>query len=182
MIVGAGDDSDAEILQTSSRLYRRLLAASRLLLRLQPVSRRRPDAAADAPPLVREHRLYQADWLIRFYGFDGGELTHGRATEHLDLTIDPKLAWALAHPEAFPVDVEHAPLASGCCGAGLGQRTVTRLLQHPPPSPRDAARPGELGVSLKKVRPFVVAADSTAPTRLLDRADLPRLASSRLVR
>ena len=97
MIVGATDASDATILEQASSLYARQRLRRVYYSAFSPI----PDASSklplQAPPLVREHRLYQADWLVRFYGFAARELTT-EASPNLDLTIDPKLAWALRHP------------------------------------------------------------------------------------
>jgi predicted DNA-binding helix-hairpin-helix protein len=81
-----------------------------------------------APPLVREHRLYQADWLMRFYGFAHDEIV-GASDGMLALDIDPKLAWALAHRERFPVDLNRAPKEMLLRVPGLGVKSVERLLQ-----------------------------------------------------
>ena len=134
MIVGADGADDATILGTQRRALRRLRPAAGLLLGLQPDPRceRRP-AAAKAPPLLREHRLYQADWLMRFYGFAAEEILAGGADGMLDLAIDPKLAWALRHRERFPVDVNRAARELLLRVPGLGKRSVERILAAPPP-------------------------------------------------
>ena len=80
------------------------------------------------PALIREHRLYQADWLMRFYGFDARELTTA-SQPNLPLDINPKLAWALRHRERFPIDVNTASREQLLRVPGLGHRTVDRLLQ-----------------------------------------------------
>jgi len=107
---------------------------------------------------VREHRLYQADWLLRFYGFGVEELTTPE-TPDLPLGMDPKTAWALRHPERFPVDLHTAPRETLLRVPGLGVRNVERLLQvrrwHRV-TLQDLAR---LRVPLKKIMPFIIAAD-----------------------
>ena len=83
-----------------------------------------------APPLLREHRLYQADWLLRFSGFEVDEIAPAPAktgSTMLDLDIDPKLAWALRHPERFPVDLNTAPREDLLRVPGLGTRNVCLL-------------------------------------------------------
>ncbi|QXZ11321.1 putative DNA modification/repair radical SAM protein [Comamonas sp. Y33R10-2] len=128
MIVGADDSSDAAILQTSSGLYgghqlRRVYYSA-----FSPI----PDASADlplqAPPLLREHRLYQADWLMRFYGFAHQEIVLPGSAGMLDLEVDPKLAWALANRQHFPVNLNLAPKEWLLRVPGLGVRSVQRLL------------------------------------------------------
>lgn len=159
MIIGADATSDGAILQTSARLYAAYGLRRVYYSAFSPI----PDASARLPlkaaPLVREHRLYQADWLLRFYGFEVDEITGSCATGMLDLTIDPKLAWALAHREHFPVDVNTAPRESLLRIPGLGARTTARILaarRHGAVRLEDL---GRLRVPLRKVMPFVTTAD-----------------------
>lgn len=107
MIVGATGETDQDILQMSSSLYlqptmRRVYYSG--YISVNTYDKRLP--ILKQPPLVRENRLYQADWLLRFYHFDVDEIVDDAHT-HLDLDIDPKLGWALRHPEYFPVDINH---------------------------------------------------------------------------
>ena len=123
------------------------------------------------PPLLREHRLYQCDWLMRFYGFSAGELT-SQERPNLDLAIDPKLAWALANRAFFPVNVNRDPLERLLRVPGLGQRTAKRLLtlrRHHAARLDDLAA---LGVPMRKIRPWVLTADWNPATALLDLDDL----------
>jgi predicted DNA-binding helix-hairpin-helix protein len=126
---------------------------------------------------VREHRLYQADWLMRFYGFAAGELTTPERP-NLDLALDPKLAWALGNRDRFPVDVNRASKEELLRVPGLGTRNVKRILaarRWHRIRTDDLAR---LKVPLRRALPFLVTADHT-PT-LLDAADLrERAAPSR---
>ena len=107
MIVGATNETDKDILQMSSSLYqqptmRRVYYSG--YISVNTYDKRLP--VLKQPPLVRENRLYQADWLLRFYHFDVNEIVDD-AHSHLDLDVDPKLGWALRHPEYFPVDINH---------------------------------------------------------------------------
>ncbi len=121
---------------------------------------------------MREHRLYQSDWLMRFYGFAPGEVAAAAdPAGMLPLDMDPKLAWALKFRESFPVDVNRAPREALLRVPGLGVKAVDKLLK----SRRwrrlrleDVAR---LTVSIAKVRPFICA-EGWSPTVLTDRADL----------
>lgn len=171
MIVGADDTDDAGILGRTDRLYRNHRLRRVYYSAFSPI----PDASAALPlkpaPLLREHRLYQADWLLRFYGFDLGEIFEGRRESMLDLEIDPKLAWALARRDAFPVDVNKAPRERLLRVPGLGVRTVDRLIvtrRQKRLRLEDIAR---LAKNLAKIRPFVTTIDWT-PGRLTDSADL----------
>jgi len=115
MIVGATDESDRDILLLSSALYGRPTMKRGYysgFIPVNPYDKRLP--ALDKAPLVRENRLYQADWLMRFYGFRAEEIADEQ-TPRLDLDIDPKLAWALRNPAFFPVDVNRADYRRLCC-------------------------------------------------------------------
>jgi putative DNA modification/repair radical SAM protein len=174
MIVGADGASDATILAASASLYAGYRLRRVYYSAFSPIPEASPSLPAQAPPLVREHRLYQADWLLRFYGFSTEEITAGAADGMLDLAIDPKLAWALRHRERFPVDVNRAGRELLLRVPGLGKRSVDRLLAARRHRTLRLEDLGRLAASLHKLRPFVVTADHR-PTRLLDRADLGAL-------
>jgi putative DNA modification/repair radical SAM protein len=175
MIVGADATTDADILHTSARLYSGYRLKRVYYSAFSPI----PDSSAALPlvrpPLMREHRLYQADWLMRFYGFERDEITAGRPDGMLDLERDPKLAWALMNRSSFPVDVNTAPREMMLRIPGLGVKVVNRILdvrRYKRLRIEDVAR---LCASISKVRPFIVA-NGWTPHALLDREDL----SSRL--
>ena len=126
MVVGATDTPDARIIETAARLYDRHALRRVYYSAFSPIPRADRVLPSKPPALVREHRLYQADWLMRFYGFEAGELTT-TAEPNLSLDIDPKLAWALRFRERFPVDVNTASKEQLLRVPGLGQRTVMRL-------------------------------------------------------
>jgi putative DNA modification/repair radical SAM protein len=172
MIVGADSASDAEIVGKASLLYDRFALRRVYYSAFSPI----PDASAvlplQRPPLMREHRLYQSDWLMRFYGFKAGEVVDAAdASGMLPLDIDPKLAWALKFRENFPVDVNRAPREMLLRIPGLGVKAVNRIVasrRWRRLSLDDVAR---LTVSVAKVRPFI-SAEGWRPTLLTDRADL----------
>jgi putative DNA modification/repair radical SAM protein len=158
VIVGADDSSDRSILQMSTDLYSSYGLRRVYYSAFSPI----PDASAALPPvaapLVREHRLYQADWLLRFYGFTVAELATD-AGGNMSLEIDPKLAWALQNRALFPVDVNTAPKELLLRVPGLGVKTVNRLLQvrlHRRIRMDDLAR---LRLPVAKLMPFIAAAD-----------------------
>src|SRR5690606_21872358 len=169
MIVGADGADDAVILRTSNALYGDFRMRRVYYSAFSPI----PDASAQlpprAPPLQREHRLYQADWLLRFYGFGVEEIVPDRPGDGggmLDLDIDPKLAWALRNPERFPVDLNTAPREMLLRVPGLGARNVDRLVsarRHGRLRLDDLAR---LRAPLKKLLPFVSVLDHHPRTRL----------------
>lgn len=167
MIVGADASDDAAILATSAQLYGAYRLKRVYYSAFSPI----PDAAAalplQAPPLVREHRLYQADWLMRFYGFEAAEIAPPGQGGMLSLEVDPKLAWALAHPERFPVDLNLAPRELLLRVPGLGVKAVDRLLLARRGRRVRAEDLKRLRVPAHKVLPFVVTADHR-PTRRVD--------------
>jgi len=175
MIVGADAATDAQIIGKASTLYDRFALRRVYYSAFSPI----PDASAvlplKRPPLVREHRLYQSDWLMRFYGYSAGEIASAaEADGMLPLDIDPKLAWALRFRESFPVDVNRAPREALLRVPGLGVRAVNAILmarRHRRLRLDDVAK---LTVSIAKLRPFLVAAD-WRPVALTDRADLAAL-------
>ena len=159
MIVGADASTDRDVLQASGNLYASYRLRRVYFSAFSPI----PDASnalpLRPPPLVREHRLYQADWLMRFYGFDVGEIAPDTADGMLDLDVDPKLAWALRHGEQFPVDLNRAPRETLLRVPGLGAGTVKKLLAmrvHRRIRYDDLVR---LRVPMRKTTPFVVTLD-----------------------
>ena len=172
MIVGADATSDAAILQTTATLYSAYQLRRVYYSAFSPI----PDASSKLPlrqpPLIREHRLYQADWLIRFYGFAHDEIVpDSESAGMLALDIDPKLAWALAHREQFPVDVNRAPREMLLRVPGLGVKAVMRIVQARRVRQVRAVDLQRLHVPLKKVMPFVLLADHH-PGASLDAMDL----------
>ena len=175
MIVGADAASDADIVTKASTLYGQFRLRRVYYSAFSPI----PDASAvlplQRPPLIREHRLYQSDWLMRFYGFRPDEVCDAAGTDGmLPLDIDPKLAWALKFRESFPVDVNRAPREVLLRVPGLGIRAVGAILasrRHRTLRLDDVAK---MTVSLAKLRPFIVTAD-WRPVLLTDRADLKAL-------
>lgn len=155
MIVGATADSDKDILRLSSALYQRPSMRRVYYSGFIPVNRydtRLP--ALKQPPLVRENRLYQADWLLRFYQFKVDEIVND-AYPDLDLEVDPKLGWALRHPEQFPVDINRADYEMLLRVPGIGVKSAKLIV-----SSRRFARIGgeqlkKMGVVMKKAQYFI---------------------------
>ncbi len=171
MIVGADNSGDDRVLATSSTLYKRYGLRRVYYSAFSPI----PDASrtlpAKAPPLLREHRLYQADWLLRFYGFSVGEIDGVMRGGLLPLDIDPKLAWAIARRDMFPVNVNTAPREMLLRVPGLGVRVADRLIAARRHRRLRLEDVGRLCRSLRAVRPFITALD-WQPGALLDSADL----------
>lgn len=170
MVVGATPAPDREILLTADRLYHQHSLRRVYYSAYSPIPSADIRLPAKSPPLVREHRLYQADWLVRFYGFKVEEIVPASAP-NLDLELDPKLIWALRSRDIFPVDVNRAPKELLLRVPGLGVRNVSRIIQARRFHAISLADLGRLRVPLKKVRPFIITTDHR-PTRLLEREDL----------
>ncbi|MEP6808914.1 MAG: putative DNA modification/repair radical SAM protein [Chthoniobacterales bacterium] len=173
MIVGATETSDAVILDRASSLYAEQKLRRVYYSAFSPI----PDASSKlpliAPPLAREHRLYQADWLVRFYGFKARELTT-EAAPNLDLAVDPKLSWALRNRQIFPVDLNKAPRELLLRIPGLGTKSVEKILRVRRWHKLRLEDLARLHVSVKKILPFVITADYNSATLALDSNDLAR--------
>ncbi len=165
LIVGADDAADGDILARSETLYGAYQLRRVYYSAFSPIPQSSSALPLKRPPLMREHRLYQADWLMRFYGFTRAEIA--APGEDLDLTVDPKLAWALKHRGDFPVDVNSADREKLLRTPGLGTRGVDRLLaarRHKRLRLDDVAR---LCGPIAKVRAFIVA-EGWSPGMLTD--------------
>jgi predicted DNA-binding helix-hairpin-helix protein len=166
LIIGADASSDRDILDLSTNLYGNYGLRRVYFSAFSPI----PDASAALPPtkapLLREHRLYQADWLMRFYEFRADELALG-VDGNMDLSMDPKLAWALRHREHFPADVNRAPRELLLRVPGMGVKSVDRILRarrYRRLRMDDLAR---LRLTIAKIAPFIITADHQ-PGALLD--------------
>jgi putative DNA modification/repair radical SAM protein len=144
MIVGASGESDYQILSLSSGFYNQQKLKRVYYSGYVPINAdKRLPVLTTKPPLVREHRLYQADWLLRFYGFRAGELLD-EAHPSFHPLVDPKCSWALDHPEFFPVEVNRADYEALLRVPGVGVKSARRILR--------ARRAGSLGFEdLKKL-------------------------------
>ena len=166
MIVGATSDSDKDILRLTSALYKRPSMKRVYYSGFVPVNgydNRLP--ALKQPPLVRENRLYQADWLLRFYNFKVDEIVDDSYPD-LDLEIDPKLAWALRHPEAFPVDINRADYEMLLRVPGLGVKSAKMILTARRYSRLGTSHLKQIGVVLKKAQYFITC--NELPTRTIN--------------
>jgi putative DNA modification/repair radical SAM protein len=164
MIVGASDARDADVLATADRLYQQHDLRRVYYTAYSPIPGQETLLAGKPTPLVREHRLYQADQLVRQYGFATSELVSAERPD-LELEVDPKLAWALRHPEWWPVDVNTAGREALLRVPGFGRRTVARILaarRHGRLRRRDLVR---IGARLRHAASFILTADSRPATQ-----------------
>lgn len=158
MVIGADESNDRTILKQAAGLYSKHRLRRVYYSAFSPI----PDSSSRlplvAPPLVREHRLYQADWLIRFYGFQVEELTRPGAG-NLDLVIDPKLSWALGNRHLFPVDLNRAPREMLLRVPGLGTKSVERILRLRRWHKLRLEDLGRLRLPVRKILPFASVSD-----------------------
>ena len=170
MIIGADGSSDSVILNRSASLYTGYKLKRVYYSAFSPI----PDSSSKLPlmkpPLMREHRLYQADWLMRFYGFEVDEIT-GKPGGMLDLDIDPKLSWALANRGSFPMDVNQAPYNSLLRVPGFGVKTVRKIISARRFSNLRYADLLGFGANMKNARSFISVLD-WHPGSTIDALDL----------
>ena len=171
IIVGADATTDAALLSTSAGLYRRYGLRRVYYSAFSPIPAASAVLPLKAPPLQRENRLYQADWLLRFYGFTAEEVAASTDDGMLALDIDPKSAWALRNRDRFPVDVNSADREALLRVPGLGARSVDRILSARRHTRLTLADVGRLARSLKRLRPFLITAD-WRPVALADKSDV----------
>jgi putative DNA modification/repair radical SAM protein len=166
LIVGASAEDDRQIINLSSSLYHKFLLRRvyysafihpGIPARGVPGDPRLPDTPG--PPLVREHRLYQADWLLRFYHFSAGEIL-GENDTFLDPHVDPKTAWALKHLDFFPVEINHADYETLLRVPGIGAKTARRIIETRRSRSFSFDNLRRLGAVLKRARYFITCSGS----------------------
>lgn len=162
MIVGATKESDRDILQMSSALYgqptmRRVYYSG--YISVNTYDPRLP--VLKQPPLVRENRLYQADWLLRFYQFSVNEIVDDEHA-NLDLEVDPKLAWALRHPEFFPVDINSAAYEHILRVPGIGTKSAWLIVNSRRFGRVTSYHLKKMGVVMKKAKYFITCGELTS--------------------
>ena len=155
MIIGATPESDLHILRLTESLYQKY-ALKRVFYSayLPVVPDPRLPALTTPPPLLREHRLYQADWLLRYYDFSAAELLSDEQP-NFDPYLDPKCNWALRHPEFFPVEVNAAPLAALLRVPGVGPKSARRIVADRRSQRLGMAELKRIGVVLKRAQYFI---------------------------
>jgi putative DNA modification/repair radical SAM protein len=167
VIVGADASTDADFLARSDDLYQNFKLRRVYYSAFSPIPEPSSILPLKAPPLMREHRLYQADWLMRFYGFQTSEILSPE-TPNLDLDLDPKLSWALRNRAVFPVNVQTASREILLRVPGLGVRNVDRILQIRRHTRIHSADLVRMRVPMKKAQLFLITADHNPAAYLLD--------------
>ncbi|WP_252271864.1 putative DNA modification/repair radical SAM protein [Pseudomonas subflava] len=172
MIVGADDTDDRTILDTAQTLYGAYKLKRVYYSAFSPIPHSPKSVPFQAPPLLREHRLYQADFLIRGYGFQAGELL--ATPGNLPLDVDPKLAWALANREQFPLDLNRAEPAMIARVPGIGVLSARRLVELRRQRRIRYADVVRLRCAMDKAGPFIVTQDYRPRQATLESSALRR--------
>ena len=175
LIIGAAGENDRQIIHAASGFYRNYALKRVYYSGYVPVleDKNLPPLSAQVP-VAREHRLYQADWLMRFYGFDAREILDADSP-FLDLEVDPKLAWALRHREWFPVPLQHAPLEAILRVPGIGVKSARRIVQARRHRALSMAQLKHMGVATNRARYFITLPEKNRDALLLDHANLRTL-------
>ena len=158
MIIGADASTDAVILQRADSLYHDYKLRRVYYSGFSPTAQPSILLPPQAPPLLREHRLYQADWLLRFYEYKVDEITSAHAP-NLDLEVDPKLGWALQNRASFPIDINRAAREQLLRIPGVGVRSVDRIISARRFARLRLADLVRLRLAMKKLLPFIITAD-----------------------
>lgn len=159
MIIGASPDTDYQILNLTEGLYRKYSLKRVFFSAYTPVVEDSLLPSLDTkPPLLREHRLYQADWLLRFYGFKANELLD-EAVPNFNPLLDPKCSWAVNHREQFPVEINRAPYEMLLRVPGIGVRSAQRIIKARRAGALDFHALKKLGVVLKRAQFFITCKD-----------------------
>ncbi len=173
LIVGATPDSDFQILRLSESLYRKFSLKRVYYSAYMHVNRDNRLPALPVPPLLREHRLYQSDWLLRFYGFQAGELLN-EAHPQLDMDIDPKVGWALRNLHLFPVEINKADPETLLRVPGIGRTSAQRIVLGRRYQPLGFENLQKMGVVLKRARYFVTCGGKSLEGKDYDEMELRR--------
>lgn len=179
MIIGATPESDLQIITLTQKLYQKFELRRVFFSAYIPVADNSLLPALDSkPPLLREHRLYQADWLMRFYGFKADEILD-ESRPYFNEFLDPKCNWAINHPEVFPVDVNKASYALLLRVPGIGVKSAKRILVARRQRRLDVAALTRLGVVMKRAKYFI---DGVAGVKLRAADDPMRVARALIER
>lgn len=174
MVIGATGESDLQIMTTADHLYQQYHLKRVYYSGYVPISNDARLPGLDSPvPMLREHRLYQTDWLMRVYGFKKGEILNEQNPD-LDLALDPKAAWALRNIALFPVDVNTADKEMLLRVPGIGHKSVAKIVQGRRFRRLTLDHLRQMGVVVSRARHFIICAEKSAllHTAQLERADL----------
>ena len=170
MIIGATETPDKDILDTSAHLYKNFKLRRVYYSAFSPIPHADARLPGKSPPLVREHRLYQADWMLRFYKYSMDEIVND-AHPNLDIDIDPKTSWALRNRHYFPVDLNKGTREQLLRVPGIGPNTVEKIIKMRKYAKIRLEDLIKLKVALNRAKPFIVVTNYT-PTLFLDSVNL----------
>lgn len=181
LVVGASESTDTTILNKAESLYKKFMLRRVYYSAFSPANFTDPNLKKEKTPPMREHRLYEADWLIRHYGFQAHEVTEGLDGGNLDLEKDPKLAWAIRHRGLFPVDINRASKSLLLRIPGIGVRNVNKIInirRFKRLRLEDLVR---LRVTLSRAKWFITTADHNPDVFKLDSNAVPNAFRPKLV-
>ena len=173
MVIGAHQETDQDILQMADYHYKNFGLKRVYYSGYIPINREENmlPAVGTPPPLIRENRLYQSDWLMRFYGFKQDEIVNEKHP-NLELDIDPKLSWALRHPECFPVDLNRADYQMILRVPGIGVQSAKKIISARRYNRLHIDQVKKIGISYSKARYFIRCADTPAFQKDLSPVDI----------
>lgn len=163
MVVGASNETDYDVMMMADQHYKDYKLKRVYYSGYIPINDQDKalPAIGSAPPLLRENRLYQSDWLMRFYGFAANEIVNPQFP-NLDLEVDPKLSWALRHPEYFPVDINRADYQMILRIPGIGVRSAKKIIQARRFGPLRTDQLKKMGVAYSRAQHFMFCIDTPA--------------------
>jgi putative DNA modification/repair radical SAM protein len=163
MVVGAHNETDQDIILMADHHYKEFKLKRVYFSGYIPINDQEKalPVVGSAPPLLRENRLYQSDWLMRFYGFEATEIVNEKHP-NLDLDIDPKLSWALRHPEQFPVDINRAEYRMILRVPGIGVRSAKKIIQARRFGKIHIDQIKKMGIAYNRAVHFIRCADTPA--------------------
>ncbi|MCG7221110.1 putative DNA modification/repair radical SAM protein [Acinetobacter sp. AG3] len=161
MVVGAHNETDQDIILMADHHYKEFKLKRVYFSGYIPINdeEKALPSVGSAPPLLRENRLYQSDWLMRFYGFEANEIVNAKHP-NLDLDIDPKLSWALRHPEQFPIDINQAEYRMILRVPGIGVRSAKKIVQARRFGKIHIDQIKKLGIAYNRAMHFIRCADT----------------------
>ena len=174
MIIGATPDSDYQIRRLTEAMYQKYSLKRVFFSAYVPVGDQKLLPSKETkPPLLREHRLYQADWLLRFYGFTASEILDEKHTDFNPL-LDPKCNWAVHHPECFPVEINKAPYEMLLRVPGIGVKSAQRIITARRQAKLDYCDLKKLGVVLKRANYFIICKGKRAEGLIITETGMMR--------
>lgn len=165
MVIGATPENDLQVMETANKFYKEFNLKRVYYSGYIPINANDSllPKIGTAPPLVRENRLYQADWLLRFYGFSLNEILNN-SHQHLEIEIDPKLSWALRNPQFFPIDINTADYKWIIRIPGIGRQSANKIVQARKYGKLREHQLKKMGIAFNRAKYFMVCQDTVVNT------------------